>query len=75
MCTVFQKVKTALFLPLTLSNLNRCANFFHHLELEEICNNVTKYILPHFRYIVALPCEVTDTFKYAANQEGNMKTK
>jgi len=63
--------KRSLFLPLTLWNLKRFSKFFHCLREEEIYNNSHKYILPHLKCVAALPCEVTDAFKYAVNMEEN----
>jgi len=37
----------------------------------EISNRVTQYISPRLKYVAALPCEITDMFKYYANLKEN----
>jgi len=34
---------------------------------------VKQYISPHLKYVAALPCEITDTFRYDTNLEENKK--
>jgi len=50
-------------LPLTLSNLNQFVKF----SLFE----KGKYTQAHLTHVAVLPCEVSDTLKYAANVEEN----
>jgi len=63
-----QKWEPVSFLPLTLSNHDRFAKFFHCLKEKEISNNKQCHT---FRQKAALLCEITDTFTYAANLKEN----
>jgi len=60
------------FLPITLPNLKRFAEFFHCLKEKEIYNNNCMHSATPI-YVAALPCEVTKTFKYAASLKNKNK--
>jgi len=66
-----KKLEPVSFLPLTSSNLNRFAKFFHSVKEKKMSNASHVIYSPHLKYVAALPCEITYTLKYDANLEGN----
>jgi len=59
------------FSPKRKPNLNRRGKFFHYLKEKEVHNNSHITLQPHLKHVAALPCELTDTFKYGRKCKQN----